>query len=320
LGRAVNLVVSCSNRKRYPAAAGLSTRELSGIDIDARLDLWKKRLTSIAAEEHSAETTYIGEHWSIARAIPTEASAHGWAVRLWICSAGYGLIQPDTLIKPYQATFSPGSPDSVQILPAPRTSRQQWWTGVCTYVLPRESSSPRSLKQLASAFPRTPLVVALSADYLAAIETELQEVLAEQSFFRHHLSIISSGTRDRRHVWGKNLLPCDRRLSASLGGTLTSLNARVARHLFQFDSDANVARLAEHVQAIAPGTRTVATRTPQSDEDVERFIRGELKKTPNASRSKLLDRFRASGKACEQRRFGTVYTRLREEVRVETHA
>jgi hypothetical protein len=60
-------------------------------------------------------------------------------------------------------------------------------------------------------------------------------------------------------------------------------------------------------------------RTPQSDLQVARYIREGLKKTPYVSKTKLLEEFRAAGRACEQKRFGELYVQLKEGAQPEFH-
>ena len=320
MGRTVNLVVSCTNRKRYEAAPGLAAQSLVGTDVQKRLENWRDRLRKVRAEEHLAEDLYMGEHFSVVRDILPKAKSMGWNVCLWICSAGYGLIQPNTSIKSYQAAFSPSAADFIGLGVENGRVAQRWWSGVCSYEFSVEQRFPRSLGELARHCPRTPMIVALSADYLAAVEEDLLQVL-QHSFFERYLSIISSGTRANGQQWKDNLLPCDGSISGSLGGTLSSLNARVARFIFGFQADADptVEYLSALVRSIERRTDAPAPREQQSDAQIARFIESGLRKIPLASKSKLLDDFRASGKACEQKRFGEIYLRLRREAQPELH-
>jgi hypothetical protein len=320
MGRAVNLVVSCSNRKRYETAPGLAAGALESGGVQRRLRAWGKRLNDARVDRHPAEDVYMGEHWSVARNIPAEAKEFGWSVRLWICSAGYGLIRPSTKIRAYQATFARGTEDFV----APGTDDQEpiqaWWAGACAFDLLEEESFPRSLAALAQAYPRTPLVVALSADYLNAIEQDLRGVL-EYSYFERQLSIISCGMRANHPHWKDNLLPCDGRLSASLGGTFTSLNTRIARFLLRSSatSESTVEHFRGLVRSIEGRTKPQLSRVAQSDREIEKFIQERLMETPPASKTRLLEQFRAAGKACEQKRFGELYQRLRWEAQPNIH-
>jgi hypothetical protein len=176
------------------------------------------------------------------------------------------------------------------------------------------------LSALADAYPRTPIIVALSADYLNAIEADLLGVL-EKEFFREHLAIISCGTQSGHPLWKNNLLPCDARHSGALGGSLTSLNSRVARFLFLSGAaDPTVRHLATIVRSIEVQENKSLAGVPQSDTDVSQFIRSRLRIAPSASKTKLLKEFRALGRACEQKRFGTLCAQLREEIQRDLYA
>ena len=318
MGRAVNLVVSCTNRKRYEAAPGLAAHRLVGADVQARLRIWKERLSATPDEKYPAEDLYMGEHWSVVRDILPVAGEQGWEVRLWICSAGYGLIRPSTRIHSYQVTFASGTRDSVTAWES--NAAQKWWKGVCSCAIPGEKGVPRSLASLASEYPRTPMLVALSADYLNAVENDLLSVL-KLKYFRRHLAIISCGTNGQTVHWQNNLLPCDGSVSASLGGTFTSLNARVARFLFEAPAsvDPTVDFWASRARSLERRTVARPSRSAQSDSEVRSYIRNALKEVPTVSRSKLLEQFRAAGMACEQKRFGDLYMRIREGAQPEIH-
>jgi hypothetical protein len=258
----------------------------------------------------------MGDHWSVVRTIPGVAEKSGLSVQIWICSAGYGLIRPETPIKAYRATFARGEDDYIASgLVEGEHTLHNWWNGVCSFRFSRQKRAPRTISEIAAAFPRTPVVVALSADYLKAVTQDLAGLLA-RSYFRDHLSIVSCGTPQTHPIWRHNLLPCDGSLACSLGGTLTSLNARVARRLFQSvnDNELTVESLAELASAIDRGVRGIApSRITQADSDVARFIRAQLAKFPATSKTKLLREFRGEGHACEQKRFGEIYSRVRHD-------
>src|SRR5260370_27897038 len=92
LTRTVNLVVSCTNRKRFEVPPETAVHEIGGRDLPARLKIWKRNLRVADAGEHRANDVYMGDHWSVVHTISREASKSGLNVQIWICSAGYGLI------------------------------------------------------------------------------------------------------------------------------------------------------------------------------------------------------------------------------------
>ena len=160
----------------------------------------------------------MGDHWSVVRSIPAEAEQSGIKVRTWICSAGYGLIGPDDADQAIQSDVRTrrgrlrrlGLPEEASVL-------DRWWRGVCTFRFPQQTGEPRTISALAATFPRTPMVVALSADYLKAVTPEMEAIL-ERPYFREHLAIVSCGTQRDHPVWKRNLLPCDASLAGTLGG------------------------------------------------------------------------------------------------------
>lgn len=322
LSRAVNFVVSCTNRKRFEPTAETSIRGIEGEDLQSRLANWKRSLRRARMEEHCANDVYMGDHWSVVRSIPGIASRSGLSVRTWICSAGYGLIQPGTPIKAYRATFTRGEDDYIGAGLVEGEHRLPiWWRGVCSYRIPEPEFAPRSISALAEAYPRTPIIVALSAEYLSAVAEDLAGVI-ERHYFRDHLTIISCGTSKNSHQWGNNLLACDASMAASLGGALTSLNARIVRHLFQQIAGAEIT--AETLGQVAAGIDRgdgdrVASRKIQSDSEVAAFIGKQLATFPGKSRSKLLREFRDLGFACEQSRFGDLYSGVQRQKPRRTH-
>ena len=304
---AINVIVSCTNRKRYPAPAGLAVRDLGGSDVAGRLRIWKARLRQVPANRYRANRLYIGDHWAVARQLPSRLAQAGLTARLWVCSAGYGLIRSDTLLKPYQATFAPGTDDCVVAGSTDRKAEARvWWQGVCAVRLGGEPT-PRTLAQLAATQSRTPMLVALSVDYLDAVADDLEEVL-KRSFFREHLAIVSCGTEGQRSPWVANILPCDGMMAGALGGTLTSINVRIARHLLTAlkGADPTVERLTTLARSI-PRATSLPARQARSDRQVLAFIRSALRRTPPPSHSRLLREYREAGLACEQGRFANLY-------------
>ena len=152
--RAVNLIVSCTNRKRFGGPAETAVHGIGGRNLAERLKLWKAHLRSVQTPEYSASDLYMGDHWSVVRSIPTEAEQSGLKVRTWICSAGYGLIGPATPIKPYRATFTRGEADYVASgLPEEASALDRWWRGVCSYRFEHQTGEPRTIQRPCRNFP-----------------------------------------------------------------------------------------------------------------------------------------------------------------------
>ena len=115
------IVVRCTNRKSEAVAPELRLRDVAAGRLDGRFADWSRRLATSAAGPVEAQKLYQGRYWSRVRSVVQKAANSGFAVELWICSAGYGLIPGHAAVKPYSATFSSGKLDSIG------PGAAQWW-------------------------------------------------------------------------------------------------------------------------------------------------------------------------------------------------
>ncbi len=273
---------------------------------------WIDRLRTGGNSQTTASELYCGEYWSVVRSLPSAAQDSGVTPRTWICSAGYGLISPQSRICSYSATFSPYEGDSVTRgfeAGARRIAARQWWRRISRWSGP-SGSKLRSLTAIARKYPQAPLLVVASPDYLQAMDQDLASAAAALSR-PDLLLIISAGMR----TFGKltdHLLPCDARLQSALGGTRGTLNIRIARRLLQYMGQGQISLNRQKAQlrrllSKQPPIRRYHRRVV-TDEQVRKFIRLELNRNGSASRSLLLNKLRSSGRACEQSRFADLYT------------
>lgn len=305
MARRVRIVVSCADRKRLPPPVDLQLRNYPEQFAD-RVEQWTSRLESLGSSRLPANRMYKGEHWSVVLQLLDDAHGAGVDAELWIASAGYGLIQMRDEIESYAATFSPNSPDSVARSRAESEFNAAWWRHVSTW-RERTGHNVSSIATLVDDDPRATVLVALSASYTRALQEDL--LAAARSLVRpDHLLLISAGdaTKELEHI----RIPADARLQADLGGTLLSLNARIARLLVteadehHWNADRVRRRLTERLDRLPP--LAPFGRSPMTDEQVRDFVRQALLASPS-SRSTLLRKLRDAGRACEQKRFSRLY-------------
>jgi hypothetical protein len=299
----VHVIVTCTNRKTMPIPTALRLENVPRCATEARAREWIARLTGTSSTPLiAAQDLYAGEHWMIARGLPGRAACA--QVRLWICSAGYGLIPAEAQIRPYAATFS-GGPDRV---PGGADGARQWWHALACWEGPAQGE-PRSICALAAADPSACLLLALSASYLDACRDDVAAaagIVAEPDAFM----VISAGTRLPESI-GIAMVPADARLQAFLGGTRQALNARIAAHLLS-------AGISSRAEATHCMTRLLAQQPPVtryerkqlSDQEVTEMIVSRLAQVPDISSSRLLREFRDAGYACEQQRFGRLHRQV----------
>lgn len=316
--RPLNLIVNCTSRKKSVIPKPLCARTLMAKTPVKRLEEWVKRRETVQTEEYRASDLYAGDHWYVSKTIPEEATQVGLNVRLWVCSAGYGLVRASDFIKPYSVTFTPSHPDSVmpQVTEyAKHSFFSKWWSGLCYHSV--LSGGPQSIRDIAAAEPDAPIIVAASAPYLLAIAHDLLEakaVLESQEL----ISIFSSALAVKQF---KNLkssfLQTDARFEAIVGGTRSALNARIARIVFR-NLSANTLPTTTHLNWVLkklgtdlPPLRRFDRRKLSNDE-VHQFISKERRNDPSICKTRLLRKLRSEGAACEQKRFSEIYTRVLE--------
>jgi hypothetical protein len=284
-------------------------RALEAAAAEGLAAAWIDRLVGDGSPRIAASDLYSGDYWSVARSLSTLEGAE-----VWICSAGYGLVGWDAQLRSYAATFSPGQPDSVarQLTGPPTQARRSWWRALSGWEGP-SPGAPRTVAELAARQPDSPILVAASTGYLDALAEDLIRTASGLND-PEDLSIISAGTRDLPGL-SRHLVPCDARFQPIVGGSLNSLNARIARHLLS--STPRLRPRATELRGWARGMlgdsprRASPARDRMSDEEVLRLISEELGRDPTAGCNKLLRRLREGGRACEQSRFTGLYSLAR---------
>jgi hypothetical protein len=267
---------------------------------DERPIEWSRRIREVDMSQHRAQDLYAGDHWRAACEAYRLAQQYSNRTELWVISAGYGLISSSKLIKPYGATFATGSADSVWRGPSDGDRRERlcdWWRALkhdvaLTDLLPMRGDGA--------------VVIAAGAAYLAALEVDLERAL-ENEATGDRLSVISAGT-----TGNGALLPVNGRFRARVGGTDSSLNARLLAVLAGNASEHRFNRSAMAAMVAKMASRLPATdrRTGRhaTDEQIARRIRTLRRRFPDISRSRALRELRDRGTACEQGRFAAIWS------------
>ena len=314
--RVANIVVTCTKRKSVSVENCLQLGRVTGKSVDGLATQWIRRLNEATTESLPADNLYSGDHWQIAQSLKDVANCQRVEVRLWVCSAGYGLIPSWAPVKPYSATFSTHHKDSVlrRLAPLGTGGLQDWWCKLANWEGPTPGE-PRTLSDLARDAKRSPLIIVASDVYLRAVGTDLEN--ARSSLVDPRLLTIVSAGGSPSDVLRPNFLPCNARLQSLLGGALMSLNIRVVRRILS-----HVKRwplrcddLAVEFQELIDAQPEVEQpqRKPMTDEKVRQFVRRHLVQNRLLCASPLLRQLRQSGFACEQKRFGKLFLQVRKQ-------
>ena len=313
----LNVFVTCTSTKRFLPVGNVLLREVNGSSMRERFSKWTESIQQSRSMAQSAVDTYSGGHWSVARTMNESFEGTGGAARLWIVSAGYGLISPSDAIIPYGATFTPGQPDSVSD-PSGASSAEAsvaWWRILAQWrppALPR--AAPRSIADVVSRHPQATNLLVLPPDYFGALLEDLRESL-HRSADPGRLIILSSDGRLHAE-FPNNSIKIDARLQTHLGGARSSLGVRTVRAILGEleDRAINVESARQAVAGLLSrhGVAKIYDRTPVADGQVVQFVSDELSRNHSLSFTQALRRFRDAGFACEMKRFRRLFSATRD--------
>lgn len=294
----VHLVASCTERKRAAVHDDLCLGSLGGEPSAAN---WLARLNSVDVPGVPARNLYGGEHWKLVLDLEEQLRADHDDVRLWVASAGYGLMPADAELRPYSATFTPNTRDSVARSGGAELLRP-WWRTLC-------EAHGHSLKELARE-GASALVVIASAKYLRAMSEDLQSALTDLP--EDGLTLFS-GAGPVDEALRSSLVTVDARVQVALGGfdslrgSKQGLAARTAQTLLArartWPPRASKLRAAYNRLVTDHVPPAAHQRGRHDDQAVLEFIAAQLREDPRIGWTALLRRWRDSGQACEQKRF-----------------
>jgi len=288
--------------------------------LDRRFNAWRDRLRDDDLARTRAVDLYCGNSWSVVRQIAGNPSLRN-KLRVWVISAGHGLVALEDPLAPYAATFSSRDPDSVIPSELSHHSVSEWWDLLVSNR--RKNGAPvASIGDIARLHPKDPLVVAMSTEYLKAVAFDL-EAARSALVDSDRLVIIAAGATKCGPL-AENYLPCDSRLEHHYGRSRMALNSRILRTVVSDFStgDIRASRLAGHFRPLLAQLPKAEypDRRPSEDETVCNFIRRKLATNTPAGYTTLLRLFRRSGRACEQKRFRELFRGVVDENLPVEHA
>ena len=305
----LHIVATCSDRKSKPPVVRL--RDATGRSVAERFASWRSAVCDAKGQRTVAEELYQGSYWTIVRDLPEVATSMGWRSKLWVSSAGYGVVSNTKELVPYAATFATGHADSVTGASRDDSAMKKWWHCATS----GRGALGRSIRSIAESDRHSTILVLASPTYLRAMADDLVASVPE---FRSRgaLFIVSSKIPASAHALEECWVPSRASLQEALGGALVSLHARAARHLLHAVSPRdfvkeNLSIMSKELEGEAGEAKKRSAGSAMSDDDVIAFIRSHLAADPKASHTGLLRQLRASGRACEQGRFRRLFKQMK---------
>lgn len=303
----IHLITTCTNNKKSLDSQALQLRNFisKDEDIETSAALWSKGLenalnsnTTVAAKD-----LYKGGHWSIAKSIAEEHK-----VELWILSAGFGLLNQNTPVVNYQATFTSTSDDCIPKSKGTLSERSdRWWNALANSI--GRTREHQNITSLMRNNPNDYFVVSGSSHYICAIYSDLMKGLESLKAPSKQLIVITSASDNSRDLTPYILLS-QQKMKQRLGGTMVTLNVALAKHFLSevlrqetssIDFSVVSQSLEKSFSKLLP--ESVPYRKRRTEEEVKAYVADLLKKAPDISASKALRHFRDSGSSFEEKRF-----------------
>jgi len=277
---------------------------------------WVDRVVA-ATSKLAASELYAGPGWQQSLAAFRFARQIG-DFRLFIMSAGLGLVEADERIPAYTATFAFDIDQvsrRITTTSNPVLAHQSWWEAV-------NRAQGRGVMPIADrACESAVCLVGAGSGYLSAVARDIEA--AAHAVGPERLYIVCAGAPRRvlPEVVKACLLPIGAEIESLIPGARTSLNARAVGWLLRdvvpvtgWNRTAIVRAIEKELaRASAQPAESPTIRRRLSDEEIRNWIASQWATDPEASRSVLLRGLRQIGLSCEQRRFRGLVARARAE-------
>lgn len=290
-------VTNCTSRKRDSGDLSKHARNLSPGSLDTVVREWIARIGSDGARV-PADRLYCGRVFT---EVMTAAQSLGaWHPKVYVASAGLGLVPVETRVPAYGATIARPSDDDL-LAKIPGASSRDWWRAI-TAISPF-SDTPRVSRAHLT-------LVALSRPYLAML---MDDLTAWDALAPGRLRLFARLPRDQvPDPLRRALMPYDGRLDdpgGPLPGTHGDFAQRALRHFAErvvpkapaASAAVHAAIVTQELAALKAPTRI--KRRKCSDQEIQAFIKTNWHEV-NGCSTRMLRKLRDHlGVACEQSRF-----------------
>jgi hypothetical protein len=293
---------------------------------------WQSVLQDSTLKKTKAKDLYTGGLWGVFLDSWGIINGRTKAAKLWILSAGYGILSAEEEVVPYNITFQDPRFDAPSILKkveydsrskSRMETLQNWWRR-----LSDSERDPNSLESLFSSFKEDDYaLVVLSKDYLDAVYQDLANAI-KSTEFSQNIAVISNNVNDPvAKRLNNNWLFANNKFINLPDTNSTFVNAKIAHHLllemFEKNNGLNwwsIENFNSFLESLSKGLkeRQKIARTPSVDDEVKAYIKEHLE-NQKMSFSKLHRAYRDSGRACEYNRFRGLYQDVVDSLKQEVH-
>lgn len=305
----ITIITSCSNRKHRTGSRTVGIRTLPRDSLHKVAKLWAKTIRS-APKTRMASDLYMGRGFCEALACKALAGA-----RLYVVSAGLGLIEDDALVPVYDLTIGDSASNIGRKVVGEPFSCRNWWLTLNGHGI---SAHRRGIAGLIEEFPKNLYYIALPSTYLDMVADDLARLpgrLAKR--VRIFSSVAARGVLASKLL--PNVMPYDARLDgpdSPIPGTKSDFAQRALQHYLQHISSYSMRRAsldAGAVRRALGGMRYphYPKRRRLTDKDLKALMTKHYAAVSGRSSAMLMYLRRKLGVACEQGRFAKLFRELK---------
>jgi hypothetical protein len=308
----VHLIVSCVKDKKF---SGSNLSDVKPGKINNVYSKWVSLLKKSQNKDNETEAInlYKGNAWKTN--IDAFNSIDERDKKLWIVSCGYGLINSDTKVTGYQATFQQNEEGSISSVIEKDLKdnnsfiSKSWWDLLVKQ--PPLSTDISSLNTLLSDSPlEDKFIIVISKNYLDAVSNDLLEGLKKRGSDCLIISNSQELAKQNYRSTFPQLLSYIEGAEHDFPGNMISLNGQIALALIKENFNQygwDIERF--NFWTKSKGKRDVVKKItkPISDKQVEDFIRSMMIDNSSISKTACLKQLRSQEFSCEQKRFQKIY-------------
>lgn len=298
------IITNCTARKRRAKEALRLSCEMVERTLEGTARRWRAAVAAHGAQL-IVHDLYMGRSMADAKQV-----ANALDGRLYVASAGLGLVGADEHVVPYDLSASGPQGGLQAVLQRFHATSRQWWSLIC---------HGRGLTHLLAQHPRAVLLVALPANYVEMVAGDLCDSPASV-LQRVKLFTSQAGVRELPSKLLGMVMPYDDRLESIAGyaGTRADFPQRAMRHFVEqlgaCALDQALARIAVQDVLSLHQLRPSVERKRADDNTIRALIREQWH--AKGGRGSVLLRYLRdeSRTACEQGRFARLWRDVRAEM------
>ena len=325
-----HLIVTCVAQKNCKEKHSILDSEIKKDAIENVFEQWKQLISNSRLNKEKAIDLYKGNLWNSYLDAWRIINGSTQPAEMWILSAGYGLINSEEKIVPYDITFQdvkggvPSILTKIDNKSVPKKAlTQNWWDLLKT----SNGINSKSLQNLVGKGLKDDyFLIVLGKDYLDAVFCDLRKAI-NLSKYPGQIAIISNNVNDSvAKQFGPNWLYADNRFVKIPGINSLTVNADIAKQLlwnmFKKEnglgwwSHSNFNNFLKIKSSSLPDV-VQHNRDSNTDDQIKKYIKDRLSKE-DIPFSRMHRAFRDSGQACEYSRFKKLYLQVKTDFKIES--